>query len=80
VAASVVNVTLLAANPLRLGAMIVNDSVHRLFVKCGATASATSYTKVLGAGEDWQVPFGYTGIIDGIWTTAAGAARMTEFT
>lgn len=76
----VVNVTLLAANAARLGATIYNDSTKILYVKFGATASATSYATQLGNGGYLEVPFGYTGIIDGIWASANGNARVTELT
>jgi hypothetical protein len=50
-------------------------------VKLGTTASATSFTKKMAVGEYWEVPFGYTGRIDGIWANdASGAARITEIT
>jgi hypothetical protein len=80
VASSATNVTLLAANLARRGATIYNDSTKTLYVKMGATASATSYAVQLGSGGYWEVPFGYTGIIDGIWSTANGNARITELT
>lgn len=80
VASNVANVTLLAANTSRLGAVITNDGSQNLYVKCGATASTTSYTRKLAAAEEWELPFGYTGIIDGIWNVANGSARITEFT
>jgi hypothetical protein len=80
VASSASSVQLLAANTARLGSMVGNDSNKKLYVKCGTTASTTDYTKLLGAGEEWQVPFGYTGRIDGIWEAANGNARLTEFT
>ncbi len=79
VATSTANATLLAANTGRLGAIITNDSTHIMYVKCGATASSTSFSKQLGAGEDWTIPFGYTGIIDGILNAGTGNARITEF-
>jgi hypothetical protein len=73
--------TLLSANANRIGATIVNDSTEVLFVKLGTTASATSFTKKMAVGEYWEVPFGYTGRIDGIWANdASGAARITEIT
>ncbi len=72
---------LLAANAARLGATITNDSRSRLYVKLGATASITSYTRRIEPDGYWEVPFGYTGVIDGIWTTVvSGAARITELT
>ena len=80
VASSATNVTLLASNAARRGATISNDSNKTLFVKLGATASATSYTKKLGTDEYWEIPFGYTGGIDGIWDLANGNAYVTELT
>lgn len=83
VSGSASSVTLLAANTARSGAIIVNDSTAILYVKYGATASATSYTvPMAGTGGGipayHEVPFGYPGIIDGIWASATGAARITE--
>lgn len=85
VAASATSVTVLAANTSRLGATIVNDSSALLYLKFGATASTTSYTVVLAGTAAapfayYEVPFGYTGIIDGIWASATGNARVTELT
>lgn len=76
------NQTLLAANPDRLGVIVVNDSTATLFLKYGVTASATSFTYKIGPGSTWEMPgVVYTGIIDGIWdANAAGAARCTELT
>lgn len=73
------SVTLLSANANRLGATIFNDSAVELYLKLGATASTTSFTCKMLAGAYYEVPFGYTGIIDGIWASdGAGAARITE--
>jgi hypothetical protein len=79
VASSAVNVTLLAANTARKGVFIVNDGNKILYVKFGATASATSYTVQMPANSYWEMPWPiYTGIIDGIWSAANGSARITE--
>lgn len=82
VADSATNVTLLSANANRLGATIENDSSAALKVKLGTTASATSYTVRMVQYAYYEVPYGYTGQIDGIWDTdpADGAARITELT
>jgi hypothetical protein len=72
------NVTLLAANSSRKGAAIHNDSTAILYVKLGATASATSFTVAMGPQDYYEVPYDYTGKIDGIWSSATGAARVTE--
>jgi hypothetical protein len=76
----VVNATLLASNANRLGATIFNDSSKILYVKFGTTASSTDFTVKMQAGDYYEIPFGYTGRIDGIWAAANGAARMTELT
>ena len=80
VSASDSNVTLLAVNANRSGATIFNESTSDLYVKLGATASLTSYSVRLIGGAYFELPYGYTGIIDGIWASATGAARITEFT
>jgi hypothetical protein len=78
VAASASSVTILASNADRMGATVYNDGVAILYLKLGATASATSFTIALGRYEYYEIPFGYTGVIDGIWTAATGSARVTE--
>jgi hypothetical protein len=80
VSGSASSVTLLSSNTSRKGATIVNDSSAILYIKTGTTASATSYTVKLSQDDYWEVPYGYTGRIDGIWASATGAARITEFT
>jgi hypothetical protein len=75
------NTTLLASNASRKGAIIFNDSTKNLFVRFGAgAATATDFTTLLRAGDNYEVPFGYTGQIQGIWSVANGAARITELT
>lgn len=81
VASSATSVTILASNTSRKGAVIVNDSTQILYLKFGATASATSFTYQLAAGETLEIPGAnilYTGIIDGLWASANGNARVTE--
>jgi hypothetical protein len=80
VASSATNVTLLASNTSRVGAAVFNDSTALLFVKLGATASATSFTVKLYQDGYFEVPFGFTGQIDGLWASATGSARITEVT
>ncbi len=80
VAGSATNVTLLASNSTRLGATIYNDSSALLYIKLGTTASATDFTIKLFPMSYWEVPFGYTGEIDGIWASATGFARVDELT
>jgi hypothetical protein len=81
VAGSATDVTILAANANRLMAAILNDSTAVLYLLIGAgTSSATVHTVQLAAGDYYEVPGRYTGVIKGIWASAAGAARVTEFT
>lgn len=83
VASSITSVTLLAANADRLGTVIENESTSVLYVKFGATASATSYTYLVAANTRLDLRSAsteYTGIITGIWVTANGNARVTELT
>jgi hypothetical protein len=78
VAASAVSVTLLASNTARKGSTVQNDSSSALYVKLGAAASTASYTCLMAAGSYYETPYGYTGIITGVWVSAAGAALVTE--
>src|SRR4249919_2110329 len=80
VAGSASSVTILAANTARLGASIKNDSSAILYVDLtGGTATSSSYSVDLVAGAYFEVPFKYTGLITGIWASATGAARVTEY-
>lgn len=80
VASSASNVTILASNANRKGATVTNDSTAVLYLKFGATASTSSYTVQVPSMGYYEVPFKYTGIIDGIWSSANGNARVTELT
>ncbi len=81
VASSATNVTLLASAIGRLGATFFNDSTQILYLKFGATASATSYTVQLLANDYYELPgpHMYNGIIDGIWASANGNCRVTSW-
>lgn len=82
VSASATNVTVVAANLSRMGLTIYNDSAATLTIKFGATASATSKTLDIAPYGTYEMPADapYTGIIDGLWSSATGAARVTELT
>lgn len=81
VSGSASSVTLRAAATTRLGLLVYNDSTASLYLKYGATASATSFTVFLGPTAYWEMPAPiYNGTVDGIWTAAAGNARVTELT
>jgi len=79
IASSATSTTLQAANSNRIGWLIHNDSTSALKVKFGATASATSFTVEIPSGDYFEMPTPiYTGVIDGIWDSANGSARVTE--
>jgi hypothetical protein len=78
VQASVSSVSLLPANSIRLGATIYNDSSGFLFVKLGAGASTGDFNIKLFPFGYYEVPFSYTGQIDGVWNTNIGFARIGE--
>lgn len=76
-------VTILAANAVRLGAVIRNTSSALLHLMMGSTTPTTSNCSItIATGAAYEVPYGYTGIIQGIWATDPndGAAVVTEFT
>lgn len=77
--------TILAANALRKGATITNDGAAILYLALAdTTASTTAYTVQIPAYGYYELPVSkggiYTGKIVGIWTSATGAARVTELT
>ncbi len=72
------SVTLFAAVGNAKGRTVYNDSAAVLYLKFGATASTTSYTVQLPAGAYYEFPQPcYSGVVDGIWASANGAARVT---
>lgn len=82
VASAATLVTLLAANPNRLGAIITNDSTAVLTLKLGTGASQSSYTVKLGPAVSgvpvsYELPFGYVGVVTGLWDAVNGDAKVT---
>jgi hypothetical protein len=83
VASAVTSTTLLAANPQRKGASIFNTDANALCIDMtGGTATTTTRFHVrLTQNQYFEVPFGYTGLITGIWEAdGAGAANVVEYT
>lgn len=78
VADAAVSTTILAANTLRTGAAIRNDSTARLYLHQGATATTAS-VDFLDQGDIYDLPIlangeVYRGIITGIWASDAGGS------
>ena len=69
--------TIATASTGRLGCTIFNSGPGNLHVLLGtATASTSAFTVRLSAGDYYEVPFNYTGLIGGIFATA-GTAEVT---
>jgi len=70
--------TIATASTDRLGCTIFNSGPGNLHVMLGtATASTTAFSVRLSAGDYYEVPFNYTGLIGGIFATA-GTAEVTQ--
>lgn len=76
VAGSASSVTLKAANPNRKTIYIRNDSTATLYIEEGATATTDSLWKL--ATDEVYTSDDYKGVISGIWSSAAGYARISE--
>ncbi|UBF28323.1 hypothetical protein K9N68_10830 [Kovacikia minuta CCNUW1] len=81
-------VQLLASNPDRKGAAIYNNSTEKLYLKLTGLTGPTSQEPSLGAnaaalhlgpGDYYEMPYGYSGLIEGKWSAVNGAAFVTEF-
>ena len=72
--------SILASNANRLGATIYNEGSAICYMKLGATASTTSYTLQIAVGGYYEIPFAYTGAIDGITSSGTAQLRVTEIT
>lgn len=81
VAGSASDGTILASNSSRKGASVFNDSTAILYLALANTTSSTSvYTVQLAPSAYYEVPGNYTGVLKGIWASATGNARVTEWT
>ncbi|MBD2354744.1 hypothetical protein H6G41_08895 [Tolypothrix sp. FACHB-123] len=77
---SATSVTILALNSNRKGATIWNNSTADLYIDFDSTASTSDFAVKLSAGGYFELPFDYTGVISGIWSTANGSALVRELT
>lgn len=80
VPAAITDTMLLPSNSIRLGATIYNNSMHFLFLRLGSSVSLSDFTVKLFPLSYYEVPYGYTGQINGIWSNAIGSAKITELT
>lgn len=77
VASSATVVTLSADSEAAVGRAVFNDSTAILTLKLGLGASTSSMTVKIPAAGHYEVPFGYTGPISGLWAAANGNAYVT---
>lgn len=77
VAGSATSVELLAANANRTEAIIRNDSTAILYIQEGASATTSSAIRLIQHGT---VIITSTLVVNGIWESATGNARITEKT
>lgn len=79
-ASAATSAQLLAANASRKGLLVTNTDANTLYLKYGATASATDFTVAIPTGAYWEMPQPiYTGRIDVIWAAdGSGSAVYTE--
>ena len=80
VAASITSVTLLLANTARIGATIYNDSTSSLYIGFSGAVTPSNFDVKLVSGAYLELPFGWVGVVTGVWDTAVGVARVAELT
>lgn len=82
VASQATAITILAANTARYGATVYNDDANVLYLLLGTGAVTSSvYTVQIPSLGYYEVPYGFTGILTGLWAAdGSGSARVTELT
>ena len=80
VAQSTASVVVAIENTTRLGCTIHNDTAATMYLILGKEAAAsTNFTVAMSSQAYYEVPYGYTGEIRGLWSgSGTGAARVTE--
>ena len=81
ISASVTSVVLLPASERRSGFVVKNTGASAtLHLALAATASTTTYTISLAAGDAVAFDDGeYCGAVSAVWSAAEGGAVVTEF-
>lgn len=80
VAASATTVQLLASNTSRKGMIIRNDGAATLYVGLGVAATSARAIEVPPGESVYDIPASYRGVVNGIWSSATGNARIEELT
>lgn len=80
IASANINTALLADNPIRNGATFFNSSTQVLYLLLDdSAASIANYSVQVEAGGYYEIPFNYTGAVNGVWPVANGSVKITEF-
>lgn len=69
---------LLAPNPNRIGATVYNEGTASCYLKLGSGVSTTSYTLQIANGGYYELPYRYTGQIEGVTASSTAQLRVTE--
>jgi len=82
VASAATSTSIIAANTARQGLSISNTDANVLYLLIGGgTASATNFSVQVAANGYFEMPYGFTGAVTGIWAVdGSGAALVTEYT
>lgn len=73
--------TILPANGSRQSVVLHNASGAILYIRYGTPAALNAYTYKIPPRGHWEMPFRYTGVITGIWSSDDGGdAYVTELT
>ena len=71
--------SLKAENNSRKGLTVYNDSSASLYLGSSSSMTTSAFIVKMAAGDYYEFPFGYVGAVYGLWSSATGAARVTEF-
>lgn len=82
VPANIANAAVLAAaNASRKGLSLWNLSTGNVFVEFGTAPTATSYVVKLNPGGYYEIPYNFTGQVQGLWDATGGTGVLVrEFT
>lgn len=70
---------LVLANPDRKGLTLWNDSLGNVYVEFGSVApTTTEYTVKIAPGGYYELPYLYTGQIQGLWDAAGGTGVLVR--
>jgi hypothetical protein len=68
--AAIASTQILSANTSRKGAILQNNSASNLYLEFTAAATNASVPKLV-PGAYYEIPYNFTGLINGIWDTAS---------